>query len=298
MYRMFDSRGPAGPVLAMLAPERREFERRLVADRPVAVVSAYPMYGYMLDQIARRGGPKDFLRVTVVTDSISINSVWHRCGSDYYCVPNEETAEVMRRAGVPAEKLRVLGFPVEMRFADAKALPGTPRTRRPRRSPRALHDQRRAPCRAGNGATVARAGRGADDHGRARRDDESHRRTTRRRTRPPAEAGTGHRLDARGAGATSQPPFAHQQGRRRDDPGDDCGPVPDDYQPGRAGSRKRATRSCSRKTTPAVSDLVLNRSRGRWRRRSQTVRGCTGSGPRTLPNSAGRTPRGRMRGLF
>ncbi len=126
MYRVFDSNGPSGPFMALLAPERREFERRLAEDRPVAVVSAYPMYGYLLDHIARHGGPKDFLRVTVVTDSISINSIWHRCGSDYYCVPNEETAEVMRQAGVASDKLRVLGFPVEPRFADAGAMPERP----------------------------------------------------------------------------------------------------------------------------------------------------------------------------
>ena len=126
MYRMFDSGGTAGPVLALLAGERKAFETRLTADRPAVVVSAYPLYGYLLDDIARRGGPTDFRRVTVVTDSISINSVWHRCGSDFFCVPNEETAEVMRRAGVPAEKLRVLGFPVEPRFAAAESFPPRP----------------------------------------------------------------------------------------------------------------------------------------------------------------------------
>ncbi len=126
MYGLFDAKGSSAPALALLAAERRAFEQRLAADRPVAVVSTYPLYGYLLDDIARRGGPKDFLRVTVVTDSISINSIWHRCGSDFYCVPNEETAEVMRRAGVVPEKLRVLGFPVEPRFADAGVFPERP----------------------------------------------------------------------------------------------------------------------------------------------------------------------------
>ncbi len=126
MYGLFNTKGSSAPALAFLHAERQAFERRLEADRPVAVVSAYPLYGYLLDDIARRGGPKDFLRVTIVTDSISINSIWHRCGSDFYCVPNEETAEVMRRHGVAPEKLRVLGFPVEPRLADAGALPARP----------------------------------------------------------------------------------------------------------------------------------------------------------------------------
>ena len=112
--------------MPFLGPERRAFARRLADDQPAVVVSTYPAYGYLLDEIARRGGPVGFRRVTIVTDSITINSVWYRCGSDFYCVPNEETAETMRQAGVPAEKLRVLGFPVEGRFADAGALPARP----------------------------------------------------------------------------------------------------------------------------------------------------------------------------
>ena len=126
MYGLFDSKGSSAPALAFLRAERRALERRLAADRPAAVVWTYPLYGYLLDDIARRGGPKDFLRATIVTDSISINSIWHRCGSDYYCVPNEETAAVMRRHGVAPEKLRVLGFPGEPRFADAGAFPARP----------------------------------------------------------------------------------------------------------------------------------------------------------------------------
>ena len=124
MYRMFDSASPMDSgLVTLLGAERDALAARLAAEQPAAVVSTYPMYGYMLDQIARRGGPADFRRITVVTDSISINSVWHRCGSDFFCVPNEETAEVMRRAGVLADKLRVLGFPVAPRFADAESLP-------------------------------------------------------------------------------------------------------------------------------------------------------------------------------
>ena len=124
LYRLFDASSPLdASVIKLLAAERNALAELLERERPVAVVSTYPLYGYFLDDIARGGGPKDFRRVTVVTDSISINSVWHRCGNDFYCVPNEETAGVMRKAGVPAEKLRVLGFPVDPRFAATESLP-------------------------------------------------------------------------------------------------------------------------------------------------------------------------------
>ncbi len=127
IYRLIDATASMDSgVIALLGAERDAFAARLERERPAVVVSTYPMYGYLLNDIARRGGPKDFLRLTVVTDSISINSVWHRCGSDFFSVPNEETAEVMRHAGVPGEKLRVLGFPVEPRFASAESLPPRP----------------------------------------------------------------------------------------------------------------------------------------------------------------------------
>ena len=140
LYRIFDSRSRMDSgVITLLGAERDALAALIEREQPAAVVSTYPMYGYMLNEIAKRGGPTNFLRVTVVTDSISINSVWHRCGADFFCVPNEETAKVMRRAGVPAEKLRVLGFPVAPHFAAAESLPTRPDPAGPRGPARALH---------------------------------------------------------------------------------------------------------------------------------------------------------------
>lgn len=119
MYRLFDSTPVIEGGFSAFATLRTAFAELLAETKPVAVVSTYPFYGYLLDDIARRGGGAvDFLRVTTVTDSISINSVWHRCGSDFFCVPNEATAEVMRQAGVPADKVRTLGFPVDPRYSE------------------------------------------------------------------------------------------------------------------------------------------------------------------------------------
>jgi processive 1,2-diacylglycerol beta-glucosyltransferase len=128
MYQLFD-KAPAtvgGNVGAMFLTVRQHFTDLLDETWPAAVISTYPFYGYLLNDIARRGGPADFLRVMVVTDSISINSIWHRCETDFFCVPNEDTAAAMRRAGVPGEKLCVLGFPVGLRFAELDKLPARP----------------------------------------------------------------------------------------------------------------------------------------------------------------------------
>ena len=100
--------------------------------------------------------------------------VWHRCGSHFYCVPNEDTAAVMRRAGVPAEKLRVLGFPVDPRYA-AEGLPPRPDPAGPegRRVVYMINAGRKG--RAGDRAAVAGAGgHRADRDGGPRPGDAAH----------------------------------------------------------------------------------------------------------------------------
>ena len=122
IYRLLDKT----PLIALaewpLFHVRRHLRRTLAGESPHAIVSVYPLYPYLLDRLYPAGQPRPFKVYTVVTDSITINSVWHRCTSDLFLVPNEETAEVMRAAGVPAEKLRVLGFPVPPIFATPPAI--------------------------------------------------------------------------------------------------------------------------------------------------------------------------------
>lgn len=95
--------------------------------RPDVIVSTYPGYGHLLDYVTRRKGVHRVRLVTVVTDSLTINSVWFRPRTDHFLVTNEPTAEAMRRAGVPAEKIHVTGFPVPPVFAELdKRVDGPP----------------------------------------------------------------------------------------------------------------------------------------------------------------------------
>jgi processive 1,2-diacylglycerol beta-glucosyltransferase len=84
------------------------------------VVSTFPGYGHLV-QKALRGHPVPF--ATVVTDSITINAIWISPACDFYLVPNEPTAQVVERAGVPRGKIRVTGFPVPYLFATPPAQP-------------------------------------------------------------------------------------------------------------------------------------------------------------------------------
>ncbi len=120
IYRGIDGSHGVGVPAAFFATLRTALTALLERTRPAAVISAYPAYGYVLDDIARRGGPADFFRATVITDSISINTVWLRTGCDFLLVANPQTAAVLQARGVPEKKLRVLGFPVHPRFADLR----------------------------------------------------------------------------------------------------------------------------------------------------------------------------------
>jgi processive 1,2-diacylglycerol beta-glucosyltransferase len=96
--------------------------RNLLADRITrydadVVVSCFPGYGAFLDSVRKREG-RPFAYVTVVTDSLSINSIWWRCTSDFFLVPNEPTAKSLEQGGVAREKIRVTGFPVPAVFSD------------------------------------------------------------------------------------------------------------------------------------------------------------------------------------
>lgn len=110
-----------GPAAFALSLHRRAVSRlRRTALRVEAgiVVSTFPGYGPIVRQ-ALRGHPIPF--ATVVTDSITINSIWISPACDLYFVPNEPTAQVIERAGVPRGKIRVTGFPVPDLFSTPPA---------------------------------------------------------------------------------------------------------------------------------------------------------------------------------
>jgi processive 1,2-diacylglycerol beta-glucosyltransferase len=91
---------------------------RLIAERrPTILVSTYPGCNHLLDHLYRKRLKRPLTLVTIVTDSLTINSVWHRAHSDFFLVANDLTAQVLVKAGVPVQKIRIFGFPVPRIFA-------------------------------------------------------------------------------------------------------------------------------------------------------------------------------------
>ena len=95
---------------------KKNLGRLLDRFQPDVVVSTFPPYPYLLQQIL--GSERRCKNIAVVTDSITVNAIWYRSPADYFLVANEQSAAVVRGGGVPPEKIKVFGFPVSPRFAD------------------------------------------------------------------------------------------------------------------------------------------------------------------------------------
>ena len=106
-------------IAPLLGAMQKQLSELLREWHPHSVVSVFPGYNYLLDRLYPKG-VAPFDRHTLVTDSLTINSIWTRAASDSWMVPNEDTAEVLRNAGVAQDRIHVTGFPVPLIFADER----------------------------------------------------------------------------------------------------------------------------------------------------------------------------------
>ncbi len=120
LYRWLDESPRAPWLFRALAGHRRLLGRLIAEKRPVALVSTYPVYAWLLNQLRREG--RFFCpHFTVVTDALTINSVWYRTASAGWFVTDADSAAFLRLRGVPADRVHVSGFPVALAFADRPA---------------------------------------------------------------------------------------------------------------------------------------------------------------------------------
>ena len=121
VYAMMDRPGFMSRGVHMLRPQARLLEAIIARERPAAICSTFPAYAAIFQKLAREGS-FDTPHFNIVTDSISINSIWWRPGCNGWFVPNEDSAEVMRAAGVDAARIHVTGFPVTPFFKDNEGI--------------------------------------------------------------------------------------------------------------------------------------------------------------------------------
>lgn len=117
VFFVLDRTAVVGGGVGVFGRAARLLGKTILRLDPDVIVSTYPGYGHLLDLIRRRNEAGDARLVTIVTDSLTVNSVWFRCGSDFFLVPNDATAGAMKAAAVPPDKIRVTGFPVPLVFS-------------------------------------------------------------------------------------------------------------------------------------------------------------------------------------
>ncbi len=104
-----------------LARERRLLVDLIAREKPDVICSTFPVYAFMLERLALEQR-LDVPHFNIVTDSISINSLWWRAACTGWFVPNSDSAEVLLRAGVEAARIHVHGFPTPAFIAENAAL--------------------------------------------------------------------------------------------------------------------------------------------------------------------------------
>ena len=116
VYRWLDRKNNFDKDFARFSRLKNHFANWLERFQPDVVVSTFPPYPYLLQQISRSN--RTCKSVVVVTDSITVNAIWYRCEAEFFLVPNEQSAAVVRTGGIALDKIRIFGFPVNPKFAD------------------------------------------------------------------------------------------------------------------------------------------------------------------------------------
>lgn len=117
VYRWLD-RSPAAPLLfRAMQPHRRALAALLASRQPDALCCTYPVYAWLLQSLRAAGQPLPPV-FNVVTDALSINSVWYRAPVDGWFVTDHDSATHLHTAGIPPGAVHVSGFPVALSFAD------------------------------------------------------------------------------------------------------------------------------------------------------------------------------------
>lgn len=126
IYRWLDKQTAFAGNFKVFFTLKNYLSRLLARFRPDVIVSVYPAYPHMLDEMLGPTGNSDYKRVVVITDSLSVNAIWFNCSTDYFLLPNEASAAVLRDVGIAPEKIKTFGFPVTPKFAEPGAFRAPP----------------------------------------------------------------------------------------------------------------------------------------------------------------------------
>ncbi len=118
VYAWLDRQQKFGGKLNVFFTARKRFRQLLGRFEPDVIISVYPAYSHILDDMLGPAGKSCGKRVVVITDSLSVNAIWYRCSADYFLLPNERSASVLHNAGISPQRTRTFGFPVSPEFSE------------------------------------------------------------------------------------------------------------------------------------------------------------------------------------
>ena len=118
VYEMADRGGGDSLVAPGLGAACARLAAEVTNFKPDLAITTYPVYVGFWEHLFPEGTPAPCPLVTVVTDSLTVNSIWTRGRSDLWCVTDDGTAGRVRDLGVEASSIRVTGFPVSPRLAE------------------------------------------------------------------------------------------------------------------------------------------------------------------------------------
>lgn len=118
-YRMLDGRRRSDLISRTVWRYARRSSRRLVKEhQPDLVLSVHPLlHSAMIEKQQRSGLPF----VTVVTDMVSVHSLWLQSHCDLCLVATESARRRALKAGLRREQVRVVGLPVSLQHNLAEA---------------------------------------------------------------------------------------------------------------------------------------------------------------------------------
>lgn len=103
----------------------RKLAKHLNDYNPDIVVSTYPLYGHLIEQLLGNS-PLPFALLTVVTDSTTINSAWLSNTEGHYAVTDKDSADFFLSNGIPEARVHITGFPVNPNLDGPKNSAGNP----------------------------------------------------------------------------------------------------------------------------------------------------------------------------
>lgn len=117
IYDLLDHSPTAQRMATRVEPVACEFERQIREHCPAAVVATYPLFGSFWKEVAGKTDPPRCPFVSVVTDSLTIHSLWMRGKIDHWCVTDDASVRRLVSQGAAAECVHATGFAVDPRFA-------------------------------------------------------------------------------------------------------------------------------------------------------------------------------------